>query len=281
VHDARPVDLYLDLLARTLTRAVFEDNDRILGIEPSWRPRKWWVRAADSLAPLLARLDLEVVKRRPFDAGTRAIGLDWPSRAETMVGLRRLENVRSCIESVLTDNVPGDLLEAGVWRGGTAIFMRGVLKAHGITDRTVWLADSFRGLPPPNLSKFPYDKGNDLTKHHVLSVGLEVVRHNFERYELLDDQVQFLEGWFKDTLPNAPIEQLAVLRLDGDMYESTIQTLEPLYPRLSVGGFCIVDDFATIPACRMAVNDYRAANGIEEQVVPIDGSAVYWRVQGH
>jgi O-methyltransferase len=91
-----------------------------------------------------------------------------------------------------------------------------------------------------------------LHKARELAVSLEQVKANFDRYGLLDDQVRFLKGWFRDTLPVAPIERLAVLRLDGDMYESPMDTLVNLYPKLSEGGYVIVDDYGAIPACRQA-----------------------------
>jgi hypothetical protein len=112
--------------------------------------------------------------------------------------------------------------------------------------------------------------------HDALVVSLDEVQANFARYGLLDEQVRFLPGWFRDTLATAPIERLAVLRLDGDMYESTIVALRALYPRLSRGGFVIVDDYA-LDRCRQAVNDFRAEEGIEDRIVPIDGTGVYWR----
>jgi hypothetical protein len=76
-----------------------------------------------------------------FDEPVRTEGIDWPARAHTMIGLKRLANVRMCVETVLAEGVPGDLIETGAWRGGTTIFMRAILKVHGVTDRTVWVAD--------------------------------------------------------------------------------------------------------------------------------------------
>jgi O-methyltransferase len=274
--DKTPVDLYLDLLARILTRALLEDNDRIIGL-PTLEPSPRWVRMLDRIAPALRRANLEIAVRRPYVSAMRDNGRDWPARAETMTGLKRLANARFCIESVLENHVPGDIIETGVWRGGMSIFMRGVLKAYGITDRTVWLADSFQGLPPPDTSRYPMDRDLDLSTWDVLSVGEVEVRHNFERFGLLDDQVRFVVGWFRDTLADAPVTDLAILRLDGDLYESTIQPLEYLYPKLSVGGFCIIDDYGTIPSCRSAVSDYREAHSIDDEIVPVDGVCVYWR----
>lgn len=271
-----PADLYLDLLARTLTRALFEDSDRIIGI-PTMEPSKRWVRLLDRLAPALGRAQIEVSIKRPYSPSKRETGRDWPARAETMCGLKRLANARYCIEHVLSDEIPGDIIETGVWRGGMSIFMRGVLKAYGVTDRTVWLADSFEGLPVPDSDRYPTDHGLDLSDWKILSVGVELVRHNFERYGLLDDQVQFIVGWFRDTLKDAPIKDLAVLRLDGDLYESTIQALEPLYPKLVPGGYCIIDDYGVIKSCRDAVTDYRRTHGITDEIVDIDGAGFFWR----
>lgn len=274
-----PADLYLDLLARSLTRALQEDSDWIVGLdhlpETTWR-----TRLGRAVGAGLRRAGFELVRKRPYAREDREHGRDWPARAESMAGLRRMANARMCIESVLADGIPGDVLEAGVWRGGMSIFMRGVLAAHGVEDRTVWLADSFRGLPAPDKAAFPADRGLDLSGFPILRVSQEEVRRNFARYGLLDERVRFLEGWFADTLPAAPVERLAVLRLDGDLYESTIQALEPLYPKLAPGGYCIIDDYGVIEPCRRAVADYRAAHGIAEPVLDIDGIGAYWRKDG-
>lgn len=208
----------------------------------------------------------------------REFGLDWPRHAETMVGLRRLNAVEHCVVEALRQDVPGDLIEAGVWRGGTAILMRGTLAAWGVTDRRVWLADSFAGLPKPAAQTYPADAGVDYTGHRQLAVSVPQVKANFARYSLLDDQVVFLRGLFKDTLPSAPIERLAVMRLDGDLYESTMDALVALYPKLSVGGYCIIDDFGALPSCRRAVEDYRRGHGISEEIMTAgDWTGVYWR----
>lgn len=271
-----PADLYLSLLKRALTRALYEDNDDILGF--SYWARAPWKRTVSSVVGKTAgRFGIEIIRKRPYDEHARMNGLDWPPRAETMVGLKRLDNVESCVRSVIEDRVVGDLIETGVWRGGSAILMRGVLEALGDEERVVWAADSFEGLPPPSPHEFPADAGDN---HHTLTelaVSEEQVRRNFARYGLLDDRVRFLKGFFKDTLPTAPIDQIAVLRLDGDMYESTIQALQPLYPKLSVGGYCIVDDYHAVPACKKAIDDFRTEHAVEEPIIDIDGSAVFWR----
>jgi len=89
--------------------------------------------------------------------------------------------------------------------------------------------------------------------------------------------VRFLKGWFRDTLPAAPIGKLALLRLDGDLYESTRDALHALYGKLSPGGFLLVDDYGDFPPCRKAVDEFRAEHRIDAPIVEVDWSGVYWR----
>lgn len=229
-----------------------------------------------ALRPNPSDADLD---EKAFDPRIRSEGLDWPTNAHTMIGLKRLDNIQFCVEDVLTNDVPGDLIETGVWRGGATIFMRAILKVYGVHNRTVWVADSFEGLPPPNTEKYPYDAEDVLYTCNQLAIPVEQVKENFERYGLLDDQVRFLKGWFNQTLPTAPLEKLAVIRLDGDMYESTMDALVSLYPKLSVGGYVIVDDYSNegTPACRQAVDDYRKLHSITDEIVRVDWTGVYWQ----
>ena len=271
-EEVTPENLYLNLIKTCLTRTAFPERYAPIRRQRTIPRRIAWTLCQKLLSPL----KLEVVRRKEFDLRAREEGLDWPGEAETMVGLKRLNNLEASIIDVLQHRVPGDLIETGVWRGGTSIFMRAVLKAYGDTHRTIWLADSFQGFPRPNPAKYPADAGGGWWKNAALAIPLEEVKANFHKYGLLDDQVRFLVGWFRDTLPTAPIEKLAVLRLDGDMYESTIDALIHLYPKLSRGGYAIIDDYA-IPACQAAVEDYRAKQQINEPIIPIDHFAKYWQ----
>jgi O-methyltransferase len=268
----RGASLYLDLLARVLTRFNLEQvGPRVTPVAGSY---------AGHLLQLMQRelrvTELDLYEPLRFDADAREIGRDWPQSADTMIGLRRLANVRMCTETVLRDGVPGDLIETGVWRGGTCIYMRAILEAHADPARRVWVADSFAGLPPPD-ERYPADEGDILHTYAELAIPQAEVRRRFAEYGLLDDRVVFLEGFFEDTLATAPIEQLAVLRLDGDMYASTMVALEALYHKLSPGGFVIVDDYSSIPACAKAVEDFRSRLGIRDPIEEIDWTGVYWR----
>lgn len=261
--------LYLGLMKQSLTCSIYPEMDGRL-----WPARFILRKLIRVFLPQSVRM-FQVVS--PKD---RSEGRYWPAVACTMLGTKRLDNLQFCIEDVLAKNVSGDIVETGVWRGGASILARAVLKAYGVTNRKVWAADSFEGLPRPDKEKYPADAGDP---HHFipeLAVSLEQVKANFQRFGLLDDQVHFLKGWFRDTLPAAPIERLAVMRLDGDMYESTMDALVNLYSKLSAGGYVIVDDYGDVPGCRQAVHDFRAGQNIVDEIRPIDGHGIFWQRSG-
>lgn len=259
---------YLDLLRGTLTRSIWFDH--------------------------------------PQHKEIRQKGLDWPLDAETMIGDERLLNIQFLAQIVLhpQNRIPGDFMECGVWRGGAAIFMRALLgdscdqfdndsdreghcracgeewDAHAaLRGSCVWVADSFQGLPKPNPEAYPADLGDSHYTKKELCVNQSEVEANFRRYGLLDDRVKFIPGFFKDSLPG-PVKQLALLRIDADMYESTMQALEACYPLLSPGGYVIVDDYRNIRNTQQAVDDFRAKTG-DRYVTPLLNAdswcAVYWR----
>lgn len=266
-------ELYLDLLKRVLTRAGFEDPYRPLG-----EYRTGVLGSAIRFCrQVLRKGHIDIVRVEEQDPAALKDGRAWMPMAETMVGLRRLDNLQECVTDVVRRRVPGDLLEAGVWRGGATILMRAILKAYGDSTRRVWVADSFQGLPPPDEDEYPADAGD---RHHQaahLRVSLEDVKANFARYGLLDERVCFLPGWFRDTLPTAPVDRLAVLRLDGDMYESTVVALRALYQKVSPGGYVIIDDYGAVEGCRAAVEDFRREQGITDQLVEIDWGGRFWQ----
>jgi len=244
--------LYVDLLERTLTGVISE--------EPGYTP---------ALTPFAYP---------PYSEKVRESGADWPLRSATMIGLTRIRHLGQLVRRVIAERVPGDFIETGVWRGGTCIYMRAMLAVLGDTQRRVWVADSFAGLPPPDPTRYPADAGAPFHRVQFLSVSIEQVKANFARFNMLDERVRFLQGWFKDTLPTAPIERLAILRLDGDMYESTINALDALYDKVSPGGFVVIDDYNAVPSCKQAVHDFRGARSITAALEPIDLAAVVWRV---
>ena len=269
--------LYLDLLKKSVLGELYWENEaRLLYARDCLERGDSYSYATLLRLEETRRADCERYRALGRDGRFRDDRLENLGFQHTMIGRLRLENVAACLEQIRRTSVPGDLIECGVWRGGTAIFMRGFLKAHGIVERTVWVADSFAGLPPPTL---PQDEGLDLSaaKFPMLAIPLDTVRELFARYGLLDDQVRFLKGWFKDTLRPAPVRALALLRIDGDLYESTWDALDALYPKVSAGGFVIIDDYHAVRACRQAVDDYRRRHGISAALQEIDWTGVFWQ----
>jgi O-methyltransferase len=240
--------LYLDLLEKTVSNWIYGDPSIMPGYEHG------------------------------YERETRNRGKDWPMLGQSMIGLKRLRQLREAAETAITEGIEGDFLEAGVWRGGACILLRGVLAAYQEANRKVWVADSFEGLPPHD-PRYEEDLHSlmDLNKYPQLAVSLSEVKDNFGSYDLLDDQVVFVKGLFKDTLPTLPPFKIAVLRLDGDMYSSTMDTFEALYDRVSPGGFVIVDDYGAIDDARRATIDFRLSRDIEEPMHAIDEDGVFWR----
>ena len=200
---------------------------------------------------------------------------DWSVRtnsatttALTLIGGRLLDELRDILERVVADDVPGHFVETGVWRGGACIWARAVLNNLGATDRLVYVCDSFQGLPPVSHPKetISFDDAESLR------VSLEQVEANFDRFGLLDGTV-FVKGWFKDTMPSLNIP-VAVLRLDGDMYESTDDVLRSMYGRVSPGGYVIVDDYQ-LPSCAMAVDELRSRERLRGRL-PVR-AGVWWQ----
>jgi len=289
-------ELYLDLLLRSLKGTL---SDSVL-----WRTSEIMKARQDGhrgnvMISLAGCNELLARANRKFERYLKPLGktasevleldgkglfdyLNWMNPVNSphsMCAEKSLQNLRKCVESALQNEVPGDLIETGVWKGGMTVLMRGILKAYDCQDRKVWVADSFSGLPQPDPETHLKDAlfYDLMAPLEYLAIPFEYVEGLFRRYGLLDDQVNFLKGWFKDTLPQAEIERLAVVRLDGDLYESTHDALTHLYPKLSSGGYLIVDDYGVPCGCRQAVDNYRAAHGIGESIVPVTETVVYWQ----
>ena len=279
--------LYLELLKKTLINEIYIENEMKIFYLVSGllfetpvdlrylvRPEKipgelpGLIRKSKSDGASINMIDTE--KKRTLESR------NFTEFPHSMIGRKRMDNLQYCVEKIIAEKIPGDLLEAGVWRGGATIFLRALLAVHGDHKRMVWVADSFEGVPPPTLAQDAIDISKKTLP--VLAVSLEEVQALFQRYNLLDDQVQFLKGWFKDTLPKAPIKKLALLRADGDLYESTMDILNNLYAKVSPGGFVIIDDYNEPNlGCKQAVNEFRKTHNIRDEMLPIDDMAVFWR----
>ncbi|AZO25100.1 macrocin O-methyltransferase [Mesorhizobium sp. M1E.F.Ca.ET.045.02.1.1] len=270
-------DLYLDLLKRSLLNCVYLDNElRIIYLRNCIGGSELFdSRVLHDIRRERAETYAEMTAGR---ADGRFLGRDIRNAgySHTMIGRARLDMLHKCLDKVVVDGVPGDFVECGVWRGGSCIFMAGYLKVNPAEKRRIFVADSFDGLPAPS---FEQDIGLDLSKvvYPELAVDDETVRENFRVYDLDSNAVVFVKGWFKDTLPQLQTCEIALLRLDGDLYESTMDSLEALYEKVSPGGIVIIDDYA-IEQCRLAVEDYFARKSWDlPQMNKVDWTGVWFR----
>lgn len=206
----------------------------------------------------------------------RTEGADWTYLAMTMTGSKRMEALTVLLADVFLNKVPGAVLESGVWRGGTTILARGLMRAYGETERLVYVCDSFNGLPAGDKVYHVGDMGWDRVPY--LEVSTDQVQRNFEAVQLLDSSIVFVKGFFNETMPplQSRVDSLSILRLDGDMYQSTVDVLYFMYEKLSIGGYLIVDDWFGFPA-RPACEDFLAVHGLTPVIIPIDTISVYWK----
>lgn len=249
------VNLYLDLIKRALNNYLYLGGDTVFeqyDISRFWSSDSGWT-IPDNCQP------------------------------HCLAATPKLNALHSMMLDVMHNNVPGDFIEAGVYKGGMIIFMRAFLEAYNIKDRVVWAADSFEGIPISESREL--NDTVDLWEDRWIASFNEVLS-NLKRYGLLDRQVEFIKGYFSETLPDASVDRLALARLDADSYESTMDALTGLYPKMSPGGYIIIDDWH-INSCRQAVIEYRETNNISDPIHlilgvrrPDNAYEAFWKVGG-
>jgi O-methyltransferase len=264
IGDEAARNVYLDTVRDSLTGAILPTPSVIAGEGEAVEQQR------------------RLQQRRPFDANSRWRGEDWCDDCFTMAGGARVQNVRDLVTTTIAEQIPGDFLEAGTWRGGCSIMARVVQKLldEGAERRT-YLCDSFRS-----------SQGHDSDaweKLHFLKVSQDEVESNMKQFVEVDDNVQFRKGYFFESLPKVRKElqeqgrQLAVLRgmyMHGDMYASFMDILYNLYELIPVGGYFICDDCNGFNSAQQAIDDFRKQNGITEVVTTINdkgGMGTFWR----
>lgn len=278
---------YLELLRQALSDRLYRPEPQTeLSPAEIGRAQEILTRVRERYLGELENPELPLQRRQLLeflcqaDATTMATWLRENSpRAHTLASPKALSNVQELAVRAVEEKVQGDFMEVGAWRGGASILMRAVLDALGDRHRQVWVADSFQGFPPPDPQ---VDVVDAVIAEYLQAIGgftatLKEVQDNFRRYGLLDKRVRFVNGWFRESLPKAPLGKLSLVRLDGDFYESTRCALENLYDKLSPGGFLIVDDYAPLFGALRAIDEFRSARGIREKLVQVDDQVHYWR----
>ncbi len=202
-----------------------------------------------------------------FDEAEKEILARVLSEGLTMVSPERLWATAMACKHAIERNIPGDFVECGVWRGGNSIVAASLFKLHK-QDRRVFLFDTFEGMTDPSAEDKVICSGEDaadgLDAHREsLRASLEHVQRNFADFGLTGDKIVFVKGDVTKTLDervNLP-EKISVLRLDTDWYDSTRKELEVLYPRLSIGGAIILDDYGFWAGSKQAVDEYFTKHG--------------------
>jgi hypothetical protein len=199
----------------------------------------------------------------------------------TMGGRRALENAYDLVAIVENKMIEGSIVECGVAQGGTAAMMALTSQKLGAIKRHKWFFDSYEGLPEPTEEDYKNGKAGEylqpLSKGSCLGTIEQVGGLLFDKLQLPKDEVHLVKGWFQDTVPphRDKVGPIAVLRLDGDWYESTKVPLENFYDQISLGGFVIIDDYATCFGSQKAVDEFRSARNISSALYP-DGRGGAW-----
>lgn len=221
--------------------------------------------------------------RLPVEATPQDAALISQVRPYTMTSAERLWSLINAVSYVTDEGIDGDFVECGVWRGGSVMTMALQLNRLGVADRNFWLYDTFAGMTAPTANDV--EAGSGVTAAQMLATtevgdgnnvwcvadrndveaNLRLTKYPFDRFILC-------EGDVNDTLHQQVPESIALLRLDTDWYESTKLGLEILYPKLAIGGVCILDDYGHWQGARKAVDDYFAERGARPFMHPIDYS---------
>jgi cephalosporin hydroxylase len=211
-----------------------------------------------------------ILRQRTGAAGPDAIGAS-SFLPYTAMGRPRLDHLERCLDVVRTEKISGDLVECGTGRGGGAIFMRAYLEGHEMRSGDVWVADRFRAAPDPD--DVPSLPGRGIAGFQA---DLNMVRDGFDRFDLLDERVHFVQGPYSSSLPGAGIEEIALLRIGQPVGASVRTVLERLYDRVADGGVVIVDEL-TDESTRAAVEEFRVTRGIIAPLERVDEATVTWR----
>jgi O-methyltransferase len=210
-------------------------------------------------------------KALPSDYDDEAKGIIRAVRPWTMTGHDKMYALIQAVRYVTRHRIPGDVVECGVWRGGSMQAVARTLLAAGDTTRDLHLFDTYEGMPPPSdrdLRRSDERSAEELLAEEsredskVWAVAtLDDVKDGFSRLDYPAERVHFVKGKVEDTIPGHAPEQISILRLDTDWYESTRHELEHLYPRLSPGGVLLLDDYGYWEGAREAVDEFLEQSG--------------------
>jgi O-methyltransferase len=234
-------------------------------------------KAFQTILKFLIPKNTKLIRLSQGSKEERQMRSDSTFNAYTLVGYKRLQFLEESVKEIAHKKIDGDILEAGLWRGGASIFIKKMMDIVGLNNQ-LYCADSFEGMPKPKLKTDLDSLNGDYSKIDFYTVGLEKVIENFKNFNALDSQVHFVKGWFSETMPllREKIKKISLLRVDCDLYESTLDVLVNMYDKVSEGGFVYIDDYYGWEGCRKAVDEFRLARSIDQALVTVDRDSVYW-----
>ncbi|MBL9148828.1 MAG: class I SAM-dependent methyltransferase [Phycisphaerae bacterium] len=228
-------------------------------------------------------IDLVDFSVRTYDGQTDALPILRTVAPYTMTNLERLMSLYQVCRYVERRGIPGDLVECGVWRGGSSGVMAAVNLSYGKKPRDLWLYDSFEGIPAPlaidGVAAKNYVGGKDdgsLQTTNCLVAEESYVLELLGKLRFPRDRTHVVKGWFQNTVPVTQPKQIAILRLDGDWYESTKVCLDHLYPLVAKGGAIVIDDYGDWEGCKKAVDEYLASIGFDPMLHHADRTCRYF-----
>ena len=196
--------------------------------------------------------------------------------AYTMVTNKNLIALYNLVQRANSLDLPGHIVECGVWNGGSAAIMglANIQDTQNYRNRTIWLFDSFQGLPPPTHKDGNRERVNYFQGWNKGDSGK--VKHVFGKLGVPLDHVRIIPGWFEKTLRTAPVDRIAILHVDADWYESVKLVLDVFYDKVVPGGFIILNDYGAWEGCNHALADFFAENGMSDikitQIEPTTGA---------
>lgn len=190
-----------------------------------------------------------------------------------------IDFVHLAIKDINESNIPGDIVEIGVWRGGMGIWMNYLVHEYSPNPRKIWLFDSYAEFPEPQYTKDRYV--HPVTKIlYGNNVSVDDVRHNFELFDLLTSNLRFVKGEYEKSVSYVDIPEISILHLDCDYYDPTLLILEKYYSRMTKGGYVIVNNYYYgYVHARTAVDEFRMKNHIYSKIEKLDDKCGVWRIE--
>jgi O-methyltransferase len=233
-------------------------------------------------SPLSETELIDIKSKHPEIDDTDFFRIVTMAHGHTITGIPAQWALYKAIEYIVRNEIPGDIVECGVWNGGSVLIAACALRHFGDTSRRIYLYDTFEGVPKPEKIDIDCRGNSALTKWAYLRIRgklwgfggtVDIVKDVIALSNYPTDNFIFVKGMVEDTIPSQLPETISLLRLDTDLYKSTYHELVHCYPLISSGGVMIIDDYGYYLGCRQATDKYISENKLRLFLARLDGSA--------